>query len=629
MSEVNYWSRMRRRRLSRRTLLGASARAGVGAAGLALVGCGDDDSEAVGQQPQMPEPMEPEVEAPMEPEPEMPAVGDITRGGTYRASSPLATHDYFDPHRGIFGPTQYWMGFYMNYLIRWQNKEQAILEPDIASLPETPDEETYIFKIDQGARFWDRFPTEGGRAVTAQDIQFNVERRAAGVDATGAEDGTFATQTAYQKTASMEAIDNQTISLKTDGPDATYLTAVHAGPFSWVTSPEAADEFGDRWRDETTNVELSSGTGPFIPVSFNTDTQLVLEPNPNYWRNGLDGQPLPYLDRVEFSNFVDPTAVEAAYRANQLDVGGFPLSSAQSDGILGDFPEHKFNETAFGFTIINSWNYNPNWEGSDGQGNPFLDRRVAQAFRVAVDRFQMIDTVYLGSARVSVGGDTPWFAAAWTVPQDELLTWPGYRTDRGADLQLVNDLLDAAGYDRSRELAPFVPDVWEGTYAGITEVMTAMYASAGFNVKADVQPYTVILQRLNEGNSPGWLPAWGNPPANLDPTTSWNNSLIPGGSTNYNFYDYQPVTDIVNQMQVTLDLEQRQAMAGQVLRILAGVDETHQLDGLATGSGVMNGIQPNLAWPYVNTPPDAFQFAHASHWNAVSDFDTNHPDYPA
>lgn len=46
MSERNYWKRQGGRRLSRRTLLGASARAGVGAAGLALVGCGDDDDDA-------------------------------------------------------------------------------------------------------------------------------------------------------------------------------------------------------------------------------------------------------------------------------------------------------------------------------------------------------------------------------------------------------------------------------------------------------------------------------------------------------------------------------------------------------------------------------------------------------
>ncbi len=45
MSERNYWTRMSHKRLSRRALLRTSARAGVGAAGLALVGCGDDDDD--------------------------------------------------------------------------------------------------------------------------------------------------------------------------------------------------------------------------------------------------------------------------------------------------------------------------------------------------------------------------------------------------------------------------------------------------------------------------------------------------------------------------------------------------------------------------------------------------------
>ncbi len=55
MSERNYWTKLGRRAMSRRTLLRASARAGVGAAGLALVGCGDDDDDdqpAVAQQQQ-------------------------------------------------------------------------------------------------------------------------------------------------------------------------------------------------------------------------------------------------------------------------------------------------------------------------------------------------------------------------------------------------------------------------------------------------------------------------------------------------------------------------------------------------------------------------------------------------
>jgi hypothetical protein len=48
MRERNYWQRLRRNKMSRRSLLQASARAGVGATGLALVGCGGDDDDEAG-----------------------------------------------------------------------------------------------------------------------------------------------------------------------------------------------------------------------------------------------------------------------------------------------------------------------------------------------------------------------------------------------------------------------------------------------------------------------------------------------------------------------------------------------------------------------------------------------------
>ena len=46
MSDRNYWTSLRQRKISRRTMLGASAKAGVGVAGLALVGCGEDEAPA-------------------------------------------------------------------------------------------------------------------------------------------------------------------------------------------------------------------------------------------------------------------------------------------------------------------------------------------------------------------------------------------------------------------------------------------------------------------------------------------------------------------------------------------------------------------------------------------------------
>ena len=653
-NERNYWQRMRRSRMSRRALLRASGRAGVGAAGLALVGCGDDDDDdqsvaqsdttqqqqgvpvqqaaqgsdaqgrAADQQAQQADRQESDTVDQPAAEP-----STITRGGNLTFSTPAATHDYFDPHRGVFGPTQFWMGFYMNYLIRYRNKEQDIVESDIASLPEIPDDETYIFSIDQGARFWDQYPTEGGRLVSAEDIRANYQRQIDAVDATGAEDGTFLGSGAFRRTTSMDVPDDTTWVAKTDGPDATWI-GVPLRPFSWITSPEAIREFGDRWRDEAANVELSSGTGMLIPQSYDPDIGISLERNPNYWKMGVDGQPLPYYDTVTMASMEDPTTIEAAYRGAQIINGGFPLSTLQAEGIINDFPDHNSGQIAFGFTIITLVNYNPDWPGEDGLGNPWVDRRFAQALHVAVDPYLMIDTVYLGSGKPTGLHDTPWYSTYWALPEEELLQTPGYRPDRETDIAEARALLDASGYDRSRGLRMIAPDIWESTYPGVLETEVAMYREAlDLDVEFDVQPYTVILQRFVDGTYPGSGPQWGNPPAELDPTAPYNDFFTPEGSVNTLSYSYEPIADIARTMRRTLDREERREMSYTAQRILLGTHPDHGLDGITTLPGVMNGISPMLWWPFVHNGEDTLQFAHSSHRYDETWIDVNHPDYPA
>ena len=671
-NERNYWQRMSRRQMSRRALLGASARAGVGATGLALVGCGDDDddgaqtvaqqqaqqqqSRQAAQQAQQQQQAQPQAqqqaqeqsadqqaqqadqqeqtvaEAQDQQQQQQTAAeaSAITRGGTLRFSTPAATHDYFDPHRGVFGPTQFWMGLYMNYLIRWQNKEKGIMQSDIASLPEIPDNTTYIFTVDQGAAYWDRFPTEGGRMVTAEDIRFNAQRQIDSVDADGIEDTSFLTASKYQQTDTVSVLDEQTIRFTTSEPDSTYLGA-HLSPFSWITSPEAIEEFGNRWRDEQTNVELSSGTGAYIPLDYDPDLGINLDANPNYWKTGVDGGPLPYLDRIEFTNLLDATAVDAAYRGKGIDIGGFPLSSLQVEGILNDFPDHQSFDVPFGFTIQIRYNFNPDWDGEDGLGNPWADRRLAYAFHVATDRYLLIDAVYLGSAKISAIAQAPWFNQAWTVPPDELATWPGYRPNRDEDIKMARDLLSAAGVEPgSRTFYWITPDVWEQTYPGITETVRTMYEQAlDVELSMDIQPYTVILQRLLEGTHPGQTPAWTNPPQDLDPTGEWNITHVVGGSSNFSQYNYPPAEEMILGMKRELDVEKRKETATELLQIFLGVHPDHGVDGFTGQPSVMNAISPQVEWPYVNNSEDVYQFAHASHRYDDTWLDTTHPEFPA
>ena len=596
----------------------AAARVGIGAASLAAVGA--SSAEAVDS------PAEDSSDA----EAAAGETNEVVRGGALRFAMPTETHDYFDPHRAFFAPTQFWMGLYMNHLIRWRNEERGVMEADIASLPEMPDDETYVFRLDRGARFWDRFPTDGGRQVTAEDIRVNFQRQIEDFGIRGfSDDGHFHSARAFHKTASMETPDRSTFVAKTNGADATYLGATALREFSWITSPEAIGEFGDRWRDESHNIALSSGTGMMIPLGYYPEQGLLMARNPDYWKTGLDGQPLPYFDLAVFYNINEPEAIESAYRRGYLSSA--TLSREQIDGILADLPDHQTAETASGFTIVTSTGtYDPAWEGSDGLDNPYADRRFAYAMHLAVDRDLMIDAVYSGEAKLSATSYCPWFSTGWTIPPDELRAIPGFRANRQEDVQLCRELIAASGFDTTRTVTIYIPDIWEQTYPGISETTQNMYEDAlGFNVDLDIQPYFVFNQRWVEGSFPGHAPAWTNPPRELDPTAAFAASLKVGGTANYAKYSYAPVEEIVDRMTVTFNVQERRELARRVQRIGLGADDEHGLDGIFDSFGVMNLIRLQVQWPYVNNSEDVYQWAHASHRHDETWLDTAHADYPA
>ncbi len=196
MTDRNYWDRLQRRRVGRRTLLQASARAGVGAAGLALVGCGDDDDDggtvaqsvadqadqadqAVDQADQAAQAVDQADQAAEQAdagEDEQPvALPDdgITRGGTVKVYWPIED-SHLDPHisREHFSA------------LLWRTASNGILgqEPitakprgDLARDWENPEPTVFIFNLHENIRFHDKAPVNG-RAFTAEDATYSLDR---------------------------------------------------------------------------------------------------------------------------------------------------------------------------------------------------------------------------------------------------------------------------------------------------------------------------------------------------------------------------------------------------------------------------------------------------------------------
>ena len=204
----SHWGSLRRTRFSRRSLLSASARAGVGAVGLALVGCSDDEEPAP-QEAQQQQTAQ-EQDAPPEPQqaqqqsseqqtqaqqvdqqtaqPQPPS-GPVS-GGIIRAWLPVERHDRWDPHRSRYRYTQAMHSLMYSRLVRPASVSTGELEADLCALPEMPDETTYVFTVEPGASFWNLEPTSG-RAVSAEDIRWNIVRQQAAVDANGLPDPFF------------------------------------------------------------------------------------------------------------------------------------------------------------------------------------------------------------------------------------------------------------------------------------------------------------------------------------------------------------------------------------------------------------------------------------------------------
>ena len=272
MSERNYWQRLRRNRMSRRSLLRASARAGVGAAGLALVGCGGDDDDDDAQQAAAETPQQTadqqaqqadQQEQPAQQQQDQPAAqqtvsaGGPRRGGMLQHSWFEDPQGGFDPHIGITGGDAlgYWCHIYDRML---GFDDQARVIPMLASNVEIPDDVTYIFTMRPGAIFQD------GAPVDANAVQLNMERIRDVEDLAG---GTR-NRGGIDKADGFEAIDAQTwrlVNAEPFGPTLAFFqqfpgTGLLISPEHFetaVTNPVGAGhlkhvvhEPGERWVGE-------------------------------------------------------------------------------------------------------------------------------------------------------------------------------------------------------------------------------------------------------------------------------------------------------------------------------------------------------------------------------------------
>jgi peptide/nickel transport system substrate-binding protein len=232
-----------------------------------------------------------------------------------------------------------------------------------------------------------------GKEATAEDVIFSIKRARLGT-----------TVIFLSGLTAMKKLDKYTVSLHFSHPYATFLEDL-GSPLTVYLLPVGFDP------------KRPIGTGPFKYVSFTPGQQTVFARNENYWQRGL-----PYVDRLIFTNFESETTQVDALLGGTVDVVN--SLSATSLGTVTGSGKQAVVSPAGGFTPFTMRVDLP----------PFNDVRVRQAFRLALDRPKMMESVFGGHGLL--GND---IFGIWDPAYDHSIPQRHY------DPEQAKSLLKAAG----------------------------------------------------------------------------------------------------------------------------------------------------------------------------------------
>ena len=200
------------------------------------------------------------------------------------------------------------------------------------------------------------------------------------------------------------------------GPGLRLLDMLPILPKHRLEPALIAGTLGQAWDAATPPAEIV-GTGPFLLREYQPGQRLVFDRNPKYWRTGVDGTPLPYLDRLVLEIVPDQNAELLRLQSGATDLTHselrpddyIPIRRAEQGGTLtmielGVGPDAD----AFWFCM------KPEAKRKDPRFAFLQKREFRQAISHAVDREAFARTVFLGEAVPVWGPVSPgnrlWFS---------------------------------------------------------------------------------------------------------------------------------------------------------------------------------------------------------------------------
>lgn len=308
-------------------------------------------------------------------------------------------------------------------------------------------------------------------------------------------------------------------------------------------------------------IETNIGTGPYKLTEYQPDQFYRFEANADYWAGA------PLVNELVFVRYADTTGSIAALQSNEVDMLVNSVPPEQSTLLTGMGDIQVIQGPLFTTEMINY----------DMERAPFNQLAVRQAISLAINRQDIIDTVYLGTGTVGNIG--------WTHPVSVY-----YNSDISAtyDPEAAAGLLDEAGItdgdgDGIRELDgeplsfEFLTPSNNALRIRIAELVREMLLAIGI----DAQVAVVEQATWEEAVWPGFdvtqgrnyaMSMWGwSAPTQADPVriASLIHSDPAIGSLNLTAYGNEQIDALAEELITTLDVGRQTELMHEIQAIVA------------------------------------------------------------
>jgi peptide/nickel transport system substrate-binding protein len=408
-----------------------------------------------------------------------------------------------------------------NGLVGLQPDYSAV--PDLAEKWENPTPTTWVFTLRKGVKF------HNGTELKATDVKYTYE---------SVLDQKFASplRSFYTPIQKVEAVDDYTVRFTLDAPYAPFLSYAELAIVPQAVASDPNSDFSNK----------PVGTGPFKFVSWKKGDTIELDANPDYFAGR------PKLDHITIKIVPDNSARVVAVESGGLDFVQSPLSPQDVTRMAANKNFKVTRIPAAGYTYV-----------SLNTADPILaDVKVRQALSYAVDRKQILESIYKGIGTV---GTSPIPAGMWAYTPDV----PSYDLNVAKAKQLLDDAGWKAGADgiRAKDGKPLKLTVRthseDPDRRQVIEVLQAEFQAIGVQADTGVTDFPTLNADMTAGKYQvaviGWL--------NLsNPDRAMFRQFTKDGAGNYGKYLNADVDKLIRDARTTLDQAKAKDMYQQATK---------------------------------------------------------------